>query len=923
MLRYCVGRNIEMKTLIIDNYDSFTYNLVHLFAEVLDSEPTVIKNDDSQWCMEYINDFDQIVISPGPGHPQIEKDMGISNQILSQSQYIRPLFGICLGYQGLCFAEGACVSKAPEVVHGRRSIVRHTGENLFKDIPDSFAVVRYHSLVVTDLPSQLQPLAWTDDNVLMAVAHKVKPYWGVQFHPESIITDYGQQLVKNFCDMSASYNAKTDYKRDASTGNTIRSDLYFVEKDKNISSAKMLWYRKLPFYRESNTIFVSLFGTSQRAFWLDSNDHKSKMSQISIMGDASSPNSRCVYADVSRHSVVIKTQSGKVSEVANTDFFSWLNSDLQSINFKDTYKEELPFEVRPGWFGHLGYELKAECGGAKAHKAPLPDAAMIFAERIVVLDHQNKAIYLLALSTEETENDIERWADSLEAKLATVEALDDVSVSNYPTGHELKLRQGPEDYLKCIDECQRQIANGESYEVCLTNLVSFSLDKEIDPLILYRKLRADNPTSFSAFIRWPDWSVLSFSPERFMRINNDHCAESRPMKGTRKRSSDSKKDHALLMDLASNPKDKSENLMIVDLVRNDLGRCASLCGVSAEQLFKVETYATVHQMVSTITAKLRVEATAVDCVRASFPGGSMTGAPKVRTMEIIDRLEGGARGIYSGAIGYFAVNDVADFSIVIRSLVVDQEKITLGVGGAIIALSDPILELEEIGVKSQALLEPFGLGFPLMSDEIQSTDPVGGMRVAGSNIMDTLQKNIRKIFTENKSSPVLQFWSTCNTNDEKDFAYARIEVVGFDHDILFHAIRGDEGGVSLGSGSIFLVTSDEKVELHIAGVVRECFDLESDALFSTLSRAQQLKAWYREERRYRDDELATVVERYEGQAIARPKSFQLYRLSPGQWQRELDELSAENEFIVQAAKAGDKNIDTLENHDSNVLLIFS
>ncbi|NJP81197.1 aminodeoxychorismate synthase component I, partial [Streptomyces sp. AA8] len=349
-------------------------------------------------------------------------------------------------------------------------------------------------------------------------------------------------------------------------------------------------------------------------------------------------------------------------------------------------------------------------GGEPGPRPAEPDATMVFADRALVLDHRTGTTHLLALAEDGDETAARSWFDATARKLTALAGL-----RPFPAGRPgalggLRLRHGREAYLERIDECKEQIAAGETYEVCLTNMAEAA--GTLDPWEGYRFLRRTSPAPFGALLSFGGLSVLSTSPERFLRIDRDGRAESSPIKGTRPRGATPQEDALLAADLAASEKDRAENLMIVDLVRNDLGRCAEVGSVEAEDVFRVESYAKAHQLVSTVRATLRPDRSPVDCVRAAFPPGSMTGAPKVRTMQIIERLEQGPRGVYAGAIGYFSLSGAADLSVVIRTAVVTADRVRYGVGGAIIALSDPEEEYEETAVKAAPLTALTGTDFP-------------------------------------------------------------------------------------------------------------------------------------------------------------------------------------------------------------------
>jgi para-aminobenzoate synthetase len=265
---------------------------------------------------------------------------------------------------------------------------------------------------------------------------------------------------------------------------------------------------------------------------------------------------------------------------------------------------------------------------------------------------------------------------------------------------EFRLGRSAERYLDDIAACKRRLVAGETYEVCLTNKVIAGPAR--DPLRLYRTLRRVNPAPFAAFLRFGETAVLSSSPERFLGIGPDRWVEARPIKGTSRRGSTPAEDARLAVDLGADGKSRAENVTIVDLMRNDLGVVCEVGSVHVADLMRVETYETVHQLVSTVRGRLRADLEPPDCIRACFPPGSMTGAPKRRTMEIIDGLEDEARGVYSGAIGYLGLGGGCDLSVAIRAIVTDGETATVGCGGAIVLDSDPGEEYREMLLKAEA-----------------------------------------------------------------------------------------------------------------------------------------------------------------------------------------------------------------------------
>lgn len=688
-----------MRTLLVDNHDSFTYNLFHHLAQVNGTEPEVVANDDPAWRPGMLAAFDNVVLSPGPGTPDRAGDVGLGAGLAAQSRV--PVLGVCLGHQTVARAHGARVVRAPEPRHGRLSPVHHDGTGLFAGLPDPLEVVRYHSLTVVDLPAALRATAWTREGVLMALRHATLPLWGVQFHPESVGTGHGRALLRNFRDLTE--RRGRDRTRRPGAGPVVPRPGPAGDPP----ALRRLRVLVVPVGDppEGEVAFEALFRTGRHPFWLDSSRPGGPLGRLSVLGDASGPLGRTAEADVHAGTVTVTDRAGR--RVLRTPFLDWLDRDLAGTA---TEVPGLPFDFALGWVGYLGYELKAECDGAAVHRSPDPDASMVFCDRALVLDHRDGTGHLLALAEDGDEAAARDWLASAAARLAAVAGRRPGPCPPPPSPAPVALRHDRDAYLELVRTCQAEIADGETYEVCLTNMVEARARP--DPWQTYRRLRRTDPAPFAAFLHFGRTAVLSTSPERFLRIDRHGTMESRPVKGTRPRGATAEQDARRRAELASSEKDRAENLMIVDLVRHDLGRSARVGSVVADPVFDVESFATVHQLVSTVRARLRPGTGPVAAVRAAFPGGSMTGAPKIRTMQLIDRLEGGPRGVYSGAIGYLSLTGAVDLSIVIRTAVLSGDRVRYGVGGAVIALSDPAAEFEETAVKAAPLLRLLGAEFP-------------------------------------------------------------------------------------------------------------------------------------------------------------------------------------------------------------------
>ena len=401
---------------------------------------------------------------------------------------------------------------------------------------------------------------------------------------------------------------------------------------------------------------------------------------------------------------LVKEQDGTLTEdgvsCPDTDFETRLGEFLKQN--RDENETALP--IVSGAVGYFSYDYGREHMGvpsAEQDVEPIPQARVVFYDLLLIEDCREKRVWLSACGqTEDAEALLARFRRDIERGM-------EEGFPHLPDAHATKpITVRPnfekEEYKAAVDRMIRYIIEGDIYIANMTQRLDVMSDRE--PLAVFEHLRTHNPSPFGGYLDCGDHQIICASPERFLRLR-DGVVETRPIKGTRKRGETPEEDEALRLELEQSEKDKSELLMIVDLERNDLNRVCRPGSVEVTELFTVETYATVFHLVSNIRGELAQGRDVTDLLRAAFPGGSITGAPKYRAMEIIDELEHGKRGLYTGSIGYLTLDGDCDLNIVIRTALHRDGRYHLGVGGGITSESDLEFEYEETLQKAKAVLE--------------------------------------------------------------------------------------------------------------------------------------------------------------------------------------------------------------------------
>ena len=440
---------------------------------------------------------------------------------------------------------------------------------------------------------------------------------------------------------------------------------------------------KLDFYKKSADIFEQ-YKNDNMAIFLDSS-LENQLGRYSIIG-------LCPY-------LILKEIDGIFYEndmPKNTTFEQAMQKYLEQ------YKENNPTDL-PLVSGALGY-LSYDYGRKFEHihsrhpkKLHIPDAMFVFYDFLIIEDKAARVLYITARGeTEDTNDAIQRLKKEIR----------ECKPCEFPPKHNSLARFTPnftkEEYKSAINRMISYIVEGDIYIANMTQQLIVNSKK--DPYDVFRYLRTHNPSPFGGFFQCGDFQIISASPERFLQIKKDKI-ETRPIKGTRKRGETKQEDALLKEELKNSSKDRSELLMIVDLERNDLNHICKPGSVKVTRNFEVESYSTVFHLVTTIIGILKPHLKISNLLKSTFPGGSITGTPKIRAMEIIDELEHDRRNLYTGSLGYFSFNGYCDFNIIIRSAVHLNNVFYIGVGGGITCESDPEFEYEETLQKAKALLE--------------------------------------------------------------------------------------------------------------------------------------------------------------------------------------------------------------------------
>ena len=650
--------------LVVDNLGFTTNILTHQLGAVhlVSAAELVALN---------LTDYSHVVIPHGTQVPDL-------SGLLEHPEL--PVLAIGSGYQHLAAAYGHDTVASAQPVYGEPVVHRHTGTGILEGIESPVELISYHAWRLSTMDPAKFDIAAVDhaDNVLVYRLNGTN-HWGLHCDPAALQSTAGPSILQNFLSLAPIPSTEI-----SSPVPTTSSSTHSIA----------VHTRQLTGHLDTQATFRNLQYDATAAFWLDSAAAHLGQGNTTIMGTNTGPLAQTVRWDVATNQLDID-QAGEQTSTSE-DVLDYLQ--------RHAWQPDQPLDLdgfTGGWVGYLGYEAKQATmpGHTNTHQASTPDAYWIKPQAFLRYDHRTQVITLVAFNDE--------------ALLGTLQTALVFGAGSQPqsTQHQQvagQWRLTTEEYQDRARDIQAMLNAGEAAGICLTDTYGLN-DYRGDTLALYERLRLKNPAPYAGYLRFntfdDELEILCASPEKFLKVDRHGLVESKPIKGTVARSIDPAQDVQVAQHMAADPKIQSENLMITDLLRDDLAKVSQPGTVDVPKLMAVESFATVHQLVTTVTGQLRSNTPVVEALKAVFPGGSMTGAPKPLSIETLDQLEAGPRGIYSGAMGWLGDDNSAELNVVIRSIIVDAGQLSIGAGGAVVVGSDPVAEELEKHLKAQALMD--------------------------------------------------------------------------------------------------------------------------------------------------------------------------------------------------------------------------
>lgn len=693
-----------MKILLIDNYDSFTYNIYQYLLE-LDHEVLVARND--KITIENIKSLnpDVIFLSPGPKTP---KEAGICLSVIKELAGKISIFGICLGHQAIGEAFGGVITYAKQLMHGKTSKIIPFNKGIMKEFNKEFIATRYHSLIIEKetLPDCLEITCESEDGQIMGVVHKKFNIEGVQFHPESIMTKDGKKILDVFLKRTEKL------LKDKNQMINHEKNVFVLRQEENIKATKLInihqYTGEVTVKEEAFEVFKKLqsyFGGGN-SFLLES---------------ASGPKIDCTKTTVglfpqfeillNGSKMIVKSKNQKwenylidifskyysgengVFDIGQDKFSKIFKLISESINLLKNHNKK--FVISNGLTGYFSYEYLHHIENVPRHKKNvlgLPEVHLKYFSILLQMEYDKKEVLIV-------ENRLEDKSDPLLFEVIKVLKNKEVNlekklISKNEIPEELmKSNITKDEYFKRVETAKKYIYEGDIFQVQLGQRVC--IEKDADAVSLYETLKRINPSPYMFYWDNEDYQLIGDSPELQLRVDNGKIMI-RPIAGTSKgKGTDEKSRNEILENFTRDSKENAEHIMLVDLARNDIG-CKSVKGsVHVSQLMKVEEFSHVFHLTSTVVGKLQKGLNPMEVFESTFPAGTLTGAPKVRAMEIISELETEIRGPYGGAFGFFDFEGNIVTSIIIRTIIKKNKKLYIQASAGIVADSVPESEWNE------------------------------------------------------------------------------------------------------------------------------------------------------------------------------------------------------------------------------------